>query len=570
MPSGSGSEPLLARADGMAGEDDDVAVAVAAVDHRGRPAPRASTGRWRSALFIIAVEIAERFSFYGVSANLISYLTGPLGEGLAKAASAINLWNGVAQMLPLLGAALADSWLGRYSTILLASLLYILGLAMLALSTLLSTGSHKCGTAGNTPCPPPSGLQMAAFYTSLYLVALAQGGHKPCVQAFGADQFDESDPKEAVSRSSFFNWWYFGICAGTAVTLIFLSYIQDNIGWGLGFGIPCVVMAFALAVFLLGTRTYRYYVSDRKQGSLFSRAGEAFTAWKSSRRKPSSSPLAESEFSAHVDDDDEGQIRLVMSNADLIEEAKSVIRLFPIWATCLIYAVAFSQSSTFFTKQAGTLDRRVGHAGLQVPPAALQSFISITIVVLMPVYDRAIVPLARRYTGVASGITMLQRIGTGMLLSLVSMVVAALVETRRLRVAADAGLVDQPKVPVPMSLWWMVPQYVLFGAADVFTMVGLQEFFYDQVPDRMRSLGLALYLSIFGIGSFISSGLVSGIDRATSARGQSSWFDNNLNRGHLDYFYWLIAGLSALELIVYVFFAVIFRYKKKTAAIASN
>lgn len=255
------------------------------------------------------------------------------------------------------------------------------------------------------------------------------------------------------------------------------------------------------------------------------------------------------------------------SKAGFVKEAKAVLRLFPIWATCLIYAVAFSQSSTFFTKQASTLDRRIGDH-LQVPPAALQSFISITIVVFIPIYDRVIVPVSCRYSGKPTGITMLQRIGVGMFLSLISMVIAAFVETRRLHVARDAGLIDQPKVPVPMSLWWMVPQYVLFGAADVFTMVGLQEFFYDQVPDKLRSLGLALYLSIFGVGSFISSALVSVIDKVTTARGQS-WFSNNLNRGHVDYFYWLLAALSALELLAYVFFAVIYTYKNKGAAQAT-
>jgi peptide/histidine transporter 3/4 len=244
-------------------------------------------------------------------------------------------------------------------------------------------------------------------------------------------------------------------------------------------------------------------------------------------------------------------------------EGGLIAKLLPIWLTSLVFAVIYSQTYTLFTKQTSTLDSHLGTAmGLVVPPAALQCLIDVTFIVMIPLYDRVIVPFARRLTGHASGITMLQRIGASMATSCVAMVVAALVEVRRLRVAREAGLVDQPDVALPMSLWWMIPQYVLMGLAAVLGMVGLEEFFYDQVPDTLRSVGLALCLSIFGVGSYASSLLVSVIDWATRSKGES-WFSDNLNRGHLDYFYGLLAGLAALEVAVFLYFANRYVYTRK-------
>ena len=134
-------------------------------------------------------------------------------------------------------------------------------------------------------------FQIVFFYLSLYLVALAQGGHKPCVQAFGADQFDESDPEESIARSSFFNWWYFGMNMGIIASLLTLSYVQDNISWGLGFGIPCILMVIALIIFLMGTKTYRYYLLEDENP--FGRISRAFAAlvrsWGVSLRCPNQS-----------------------------------------------------------------------------------------------------------------------------------------------------------------------------------------------------------------------------------------------------------------------------------------
>ncbi|CAN6584370.1 unnamed protein product [Malus baccata var. baccata] len=467
-----------------------------AVDHKGRPVHRSRSGGWRSAWFIIGVEVAETFAYSGICSNLITFLTGPLGQSTAAAAEIVNMWDGTASLVTLLGALVADSFLVRYRTIVFASLLYILVLASPSLS------------------PSPS----------LYILALSHLTRNPNRSVLRV-------PNITRTSVSFRPVPFRSICVpnGTSMTLTVLTYIQDNLGWGLGFGIPCIVMVFALLLFLLGTRTYRYS-SKGDEESPFVRIGKVFVAALRNWRATPLAVTSEEESRGTLPHESSEQFKFLnkaLLAPDNLKENRRV---------CTIVDVE---------EQGATMDRTIV-SGFDIPAASLQTFISITIVIFVPIYDRIFVPTARAYTRKPSGITMLQRIGTGML-----------------KTAKDYGLLDTPSATVPMSVWWLVPQYLLAGLADFFTMVGLQEFFYDQVPNELRSVGLALYLSIFGVGSFLSSFLISAIDDVTSVEGESSWFSNNLNRAHLDYFYWLLGGIIVVQLLIYLYFAKSYIYKSQ-------
>ncbi|XP_038989132.1 protein NRT1/ PTR FAMILY 5.10-like isoform X2 [Phoenix dactylifera] len=455
------------------------------------------------------------------------------------------------------------------------------GLALLTLSAaLFSLASSDCTLSKGeiSACPPPSPFHVIFFFFSLYLVALGQGGHKPCVEAFGADQFDIRDPSKSKARSSFFNWWYVGVALGSVAAYMVLNYIQDYVSWAVAFGLQCTAMALALVVFMLGNKTYRHLVLEDK--SPFARIAKVCFEFLRNRKTPTSTfdesgetllLHEETQFESldhkeevisvncHVSSPSK-QVHSISNNSLTEEEVKGLVQLLPIWLACLIYGTVFAQTQTLFTKQGNTMERDVGF-GYQIPAASLQLCSSIMVVVFVPIYDLVLVPIGRKFSGNPSGITMLQRIGIGMVFSTASMVSAGLVEVKRLKTARDFGLVDMPNLPVPMSVWWLVPQYVIFGISEAFTLIGMQEFFYDQMPCVLRSVGLALYLSICGVGSFLSSFLISMIDSFTLERGES-WFANNINRAHLDYFFWLLAGLNFAGCLAFLHFARSYIYKK--------
>ncbi|KAJ7982344.1 protein NRT1/ PTR FAMILY 5.4-like [Quillaja saponaria] len=530
-------------------------------------------GGWKAAIFIIFVEVAERFAYIGLSGNLITYLTNVLHQPITMAVKNVNTWVGVSSLFPLLGAFLADSCLGRFTTILVSCLIFFMGMVLLTLSVTVINST-------------------AVFFVALYILSIGEGGHKPCVQTFAADQFDEDTREEKETKSSFFNWWYLGIVVGSTAAILVVVYVQDNVGWGVGLGVLAAVLAVSLVLFLLGINKYR---KESPPGSPFTKLAQVFVAaarkWRVSatRYDPpifwygdewdgtqlERQPRAKGENLAHtshfrfldkammVDDldaskDTRNPWRLCSLNQ--VEEVKLVLRLIPIWLSCLMFNVIQTQLHTFFTKQGSTMIRSVG-PHFQFPPASLQGLVGITILFIVPIYDRIFIPVARKFTGHPSGITVLQRIGIGLFLSILNMVVSAIVEAKRVEVARDHNLINNPNAILPMKVWWLLPQYMITGLSDAFAVVGLQELFYDQMPEGLRSIGAAAYISILGVGSFLSNFIIS-IVQAITSRAGGKWLGDNLNKAHLDYFYWVLAGLSALNLCIFVWISSGFVYKK--------
>ncbi|XP_066384313.1 protein NRT1/ PTR FAMILY 5.2-like [Miscanthus floridulus] len=559
------------------------------VDLHGNPVLRSKRGGWKACGFVVVYEVFERMAYYGISSNLVLYLTTKLHQGVVPSANNVTNWVGTIWMTPIIGAYVADAHLGRYRTFMIASVIYLCGMILLTLAVSLpALRPPKCGagTADPNCVQQATSAQLGVFFLALYILTVGTGGTKPNISTIGADQFDDTHPRERSHKLSFFNWWMFSIFFGTLFANTVLVYIQDNVGWTVGYALPTLGLAVSIAIFTAGTPLYRHKPTSE---SPFAKMARVIVA--AARKLAVSVPVDPRDL--HELDDEYyakkktvplphtpnlnvlskaavktggGEDRWSLSTVTQVEETKQMLKMLPVLAITFVPSAMMAQINTLFVKQGTTLDRHIG-PDFEIPPASLQGFVTISMLVAIVLYDRVFMPFARRITGNPRGISLLQRMSVGLVIHIIIMGIASVTERHRLAVAHEHGLYDSKNTTIPLTIFVLLPQFVLMGVADAFLEVAKIEFFYDQAPEGMKSLGTSYSMTSLGIGNFLSSALLSTVSHITERHGRTGWILNNLNASRLDKYYAFFAILNCANLVAFFFVCRFYVYNAEVSRV---
>ncbi|PNY09939.1 putative peptide/nitrate transporter [Trifolium pratense] len=527
----------------------------------------------RAALFVYAMEGLENMAFVANAVSLVTYFLGNMNFSLTKSATTLTNFMGTAFLLPLVGGFISDTYLSRFKTCVLFACMELLGYGILTVQARFQQLRPIPCKDNMNQCDAATGSHAAILYTGLYLVALGTSGVKAALPALGADQFDDKDPKEASKLSSFFNWFLFSLTSGAILGVTFINWISTNKGWDWSFTVSTLAVLFSIVSICMGKSLYR---NNTPKGSPLIRIIQVFVAAFKNRKLQ----IPENENEMHEIQEKEkednyeslkrtDQFRFLDRAAAIgrdsttswnlctvtqVEETKILIRMLPIILSTIFLNTCLAQLQTFSIQQSTTLDRNI--LGFKMPGPTLPVIPLLFMFFLIPLYDRIFVPFIRKFTGIPTGIRHLQRIGVGLVLSAISMLIAGFVETRRKSVATKHNMVDSNE-PLPMNVLWLGLQYAIFGAADMFTLIGLLEFFYAESSAGMKSLSTAISWCSVSFGFFTSTVVVEIVNKVSGG-----WLaSNNLNRDKLNYFYWLLSIISVVNFGFYLVCASWYRYK---------
>ncbi|XP_014507371.1 protein NRT1/ PTR FAMILY 2.13 [Vigna radiata var. radiata] len=551
--------------------------------------PKKKRGGWKAITFILGNETFERLAVFGLFANFMVYLTRELHLDQVTASNILSLWFGITNFAPLVGAFISDAYVGRFRTIAFASFGTLLGMVVVTLTSWLpqlqpppcspeELASGKCVRASNS--------QMGVLILGLCCLTIGSSGVRPCSIPFGVDQFDPTTEEGKKGINSFFNWYYTTFTMVLLITQTVVVYVQDSVSWKIGFGIPTFCMLCSIIMFFMGATLY---VRVKPEGSVFSGVAQVLMA--AYRKRKLRFPMSEEKQEGSFYDPPltgttfvsklpltkqfralnkaalimEGELnpdgsivndwRLV--SIQKVEEVKCLIRIIPIWAAGILSLTSIAQQGTFTVSQAMKMNRHLG-PNFQVPPGSMSVISLITIAFWLPFYDRFLVPKLRKITNHEGGITLLLRIGIGMVFSILSMVVAGMVEKLR-RDSANSN--PTPLGIAPMSVFWLAPHLILMGLCEAFNIIGQIEFFNRQFPEHMRSIGNSLFSCSFATANYVSTIIVNVVHHTTRTSSHPDWLTNDINAGRIDYFYYLIAVLATLNLFFFIFVARRYQYK---------
>ncbi|CAN1345974.1 Protein NRT1/ PTR FAMILY 7.3 [Linum perenne] len=476
-------------------------------------------------------------SIAGVSVNLVLFEKIVLRHTNAQAANSYSRWVGTCYLFSLFGALLSDSSLGRFLTCVVSEVFLIVGVVALSLSThFLLLKPQGCGTL-SSPCDTPKPFEVTIFYISIYLIALGSGASEPALAALGADQFDEEDPDEKQSKGSFYSYFYVAVVLGSLVAETLLAYLYSLGHWILGFWICTAVSIVAYLLLLWGTLRYRHFkppsgnpvsrfsqviVASFRKMSLKVPANGQGLYHQTLHERQSQGNAATDRRIFHTDDFRFLDRAAIVSSRDMerrtrgeapnpwelctvtqVEEVKCILRLLPIWVFTISSSLVFVQLMSLFVEQGTAMDNKVGSSNFHFPPASMPVFDMVTTSSFILMYGKVILPffvkLTKRKTA-PKPLTELQKVGLGQIAQL--------------------------------------------------------EFFATQAPDAMRSFSIGLPMVSYALGNFFSSILLTVVMKITSRNGkQQGWVPPNLNEGHLDRFFFLLAAILTFNLGMFIYVA---------------
>jgi proton-dependent oligopeptide transporter, POT family len=420
--------------------------------------------------YIIGNEAAERFSFYGMRSILIIFMTQYLVTstgatdhmGDAEARQYFALFVAGVYFLPILGAILAEGFIGKYQTIFWLSIVYCFGHFALALN------DTRLG-----------------LLLGLGLIAFGSGGIKPCVSANVGDQFGESN-KHLLSKV--FGWFYFSINAGSFISTIACPFLLHDPRFGprWAFGIPGVAMVIATISFWLGRKKF-VHIPPGGLGFLkelfvdglgvlglpfiFLQRAVAFL-WNALRRRTKNFDL----FSGKTF----GQYYRTYGFGALG-------RLAIVYVFVAVFWALWDQSSGgSWTLQAQHMD--LHWFGMTLLPSQVQTANPILILIFIPFVNYLLYPLIDRFFP----LTPLRKIGIGLFLTAGSYVVIWYIQKM-----IDAG--GRPGVN------WQFLAYIILTLGETMVSITGLEFSYTQAPNKMKSAVMALWLLTVSMGNFFTA-----------------------------------------------------------------